>query len=219
MDTTGDDALHKRWYRVYSHPAPLNAAVAASLLRIAEWKENEVLFDPMTGSGTIPIEAALMGRNIAIGKNREFAYFKIFGRILPESREKDTIMHIYGMEKFRKHIEGAKENAKAAGVNDTIKFFQGDATKFHDMEVDVIVANPPYGLRIGSKKMIEKLYGAFLSNAINILGSNGRLVVITASYNEMRKEAMENNFIIEEEIPVRYGDLDTIVFKMHGIND
>lgn len=215
LDTTGDDALHKRWYRIYSHPAPLNASIAASMLKIAEWKKEETIFDPMTGSGTIPIEAALAGRNIATGKNREFAFFKIFDMELPPQKENKDIMEIYGMEKFRKHIEGAKENARAAGVDDTIHFFQGDATKFSDMEADVIITNPPYGLRIGSKRMIEKLYTGFLSKAKEILCDEGRIVAITASHREMMEAAKKNGFIIEEKIAVKYGDLDAVIFKMH----
>ncbi len=214
LDTTGDDALHKRWYRVYSHPAPLNAAIAASMLRIAKWRENERLFDPMTGSGTIPIEAAMAGRNIAPSKNRVFAYSKIFNLASPPEKENKKVMEIYGMEKFRKHVEGAKENAKVARVDDTITFFQGDATKFSDIEADVIITNPPYGLRIGSKRMIEKLYNGFLSRAREILGSDGRIVVITASHKEMREAAKKNDFLIKEEIPVKYGELDAIIFKM-----
>ncbi len=75
LDTTGDDAMHKRWWRVYNHPAHLNAAIACGMLRIAEWKADESLIDPMCGSGTIPIEAALMARKVP--NMRDFAYEKL----------------------------------------------------------------------------------------------------------------------------------------------
>lgn len=215
LDTTGDDALHKRWYRVYQHPAPLNTAIASAMLKLAKWNENKVLFDPMCGGGTIPIEAALMGRNIPIGKKREFAYFKIFGKEFPEIEEKENHIEIYGMEKFLKHILGAIENAKEAGVNDTIKFFRGDATNINiDVGIDIVVTNPPYGLRIGSKRIIEDLYNGFLNSLRNVLNENATIVVITSEYEILKEKALLYGYKIQEEIKVRYGNLDTIIFKM-----
>ncbi len=215
IDTTGDDALHKRWYRVYKHPAPLNASIAASLIRLADWNENKVLLDPMAGGGTILIEAALMGRNIATGKNRDFAYFKIFGEVLPEEDEKEISMELYGIEKYRKHVVGAIRNARAAGVADTIKFLQDDATKLEGIEADTVVTNPPYGLRIGSKRIIEELYSGLLASLQNVLNDDGVAVIITSNDEILRKYAKTLGYIIEEEIGVKYGNLDTVVFKLH----
>ncbi len=215
VDTTGDNALHKRWYRVYHHPASLNASIAASLIRLAGWNENKVLLDPMAGGGTILIEAALMGRNIATGKNRDFAYFKIFGEILSEEHEKEIFMDLYGIEKYRKHVVGATRNARAAGVADTIKFLQGDATKLEGIEANTVVTNPPYGLRIGSKRIIEELYSGFLDSLQNVLSDDATVVIITSNDKILRKYAEVLGYVIEEEIGVKYGNLDTAVFKLY----
>jgi len=214
LDTTGDDALHKRWYRVYQHPAPLNTAIASAMIRLARWKPDKILFDPMCGGGTIPIEAALMAKGIPIGKNREFAFFKIFGRTEPVYREKRVDMEIYGMEKFKKHVLGAIKNAEEAGVSDVIKFFRGDATSLKlDFMPEVVITNPPYGLRIGSKKIIERLYDGFLNSLRNNM-EKGIIVVITAEYDVLREKALFYGYEIKEEIDVRYGNLNTKIFNM-----
>jgi len=207
IDTTGDDALHKRWYRIYNHPAPLNPTIASCMIKIAKWNKNEILFDPMCGSGTILIEAALKERNIPIGKNRQFAYYKIFGEEIPEIKENEDIMEIYGMDKFMKHINGAILNARKAGVDDTIKFFQGDATKYC-MDADIIITNPPYGLRIGSKKIIKKLYDDFLKRAKNVK----KMVVITTQSEIFKQYAINHGFKIDMELKIKYGNLDAKIF-------
>lgn len=210
IDTTGDNALHKRWYRIYNHPAALNTTIACSMLKMAKWNKHKSLLDPMCGGGTIPIEAALMGRNIAIGKNRKFAYFNLFGEKLPVFEEGCDRMEIYGGEKFRKHLEGAIQNAIFAGVYDTIYFFQGDATEI-DVSIDIILTNPPYGLRIGSKRIIEKLYKNFLRNVARILKE--RAVIITAESEILKKAAIENGFKIHE-VKIKYGDLDASIIEL-----
>lgn len=207
IDTTGDDALHKRWYRVYNHPAPLNSAIASCMIRLANWNKNKSLFDPMCGGGTIPIEAALKERNIPIGKNREFAYFKLYGKILPYIEENREFMEIYGMDKFKKHVNGAIRNAESAGVKDTINFFQGDAT-LKKLEADIIITNPPYGLRIGSKRILKDLYSKFVENLFA-----DKIVVITAEY-KIFESFLENHYYDYYKIPVKYGNLDARIFVM-----
>ncbi len=213
VDTTGDNALHKRWWRVYNHPAHLNSTIACAMIRLAEWNTEKNLIDPMCGSGTIPIEAALIGRDIPPGKNRDFAYFKLIGKIIPEYHEKGISMELYGIEKFKKHVLGAIKNAENAGVIDTIRFKVGDATKLSGV-YDCIVTNPPYGLRIASKRVIEELYTGFLRCARDCMHSKSKIVVITAEDRLLRSLANKVRLNIEHERFVKYGGLDTRIFVL-----
>jgi tRNA (guanine6-N2)-methyltransferase len=211
VDTTGDDALHKRWWRVYNHPAHLNSAIACAMIRLSEWNRRKNMVDPMCGSGTIPIEAAMIGRNIPAGKNREFAYFKLLGKIIPNFHENKNKMELHGVEKFKKHLDGAIRNAESAGVIDTVDFRQGDATKL-DGIYDCIITNPPYGLRIASKRMIKNLYEKFIKRMQFCMHDESALVIITAE-DRILKRAVENAGLnIMHERFLKYGGLATRVF-------
>ena len=213
IDTTGDEALHRRGYRVYDHPAPLNPAIASALVMLSGWSVDEVLLDPMCGSGTILIEAGMIGKNIPPQKLRDdFAFTKIFGRELLEDvkdefEERDVETMLVGVERFRKHVKGGRMNSRMAGVY--VNFVQGDATRICIRQADVVVTNPPYGLRIARKGMIERLYEGFLRALKDIVD---RIVVITAEMKVLRDKALKLGYTIEDEIWVKYGGLDTKVF-------
>ncbi|HDO19388.1 MAG TPA: class I SAM-dependent RNA methyltransferase, partial [Thermoplasmatales archaeon] len=219
IDTTGDDALHKRWYRIYTHHAPLNTAIASAMIKFSGWSIEKALLDPMCGGGTIPIEAAMLARNIPPGKRREFSYFAMLGKVIPDVEERAVNIKITGIDRFKKHVDGAVENAVNAGVIDAITFTQGDATQIGetqigDIDVDTIVTNPPYGLRIGSKKSVEELYRGFLLNVKRLLDTGSTVVVITPYKQMMRRMVNELGYEIMDELWVRYGNLDTTIFKM-----
>ena len=225
IDTTGDEGLHRRGYRVYNHPAHLNASIASSLIKLSNWKDNEVLLDPMCGSGTILIEGAMIKRNIPPGKFRDdFAFIKIFGRealneIKSQIVENKKTLKLYGVEKFKKHIDGAVKNAENVGVADTIKFIEGDATELEKIglkEVDVVIANPPYGIRIGGKRMVRNLYNNFLNALKKITHDESRIIIITAEDKILRNASINNNYKIKEEFRVMYGGLDTVVFVLEN---
>ncbi|MCC0643128.1 MULTISPECIES: THUMP domain-containing class I SAM-dependent RNA methyltransferase [unclassified Clostridioides] len=168
IDTTGD-ALHKRGYREKANKAPIRETLASGLIYLTPWKAGRTLVDPMCGSGTILIEAAMIGINMAPGLNREFISEKwrtldkkiwwdvrkdAFNKIDNESKFK-----IYGYDIDAECIDIARENAEIAGVDEYIEFNVGDATKFKsEEEFGFIVTNPPYGERLEDKDSVKQLY-------------------------------------------------------------
>ncbi|PBH35159.1 THUMP domain-containing class I SAM-dependent RNA methyltransferase [Clostridioides difficile] len=168
IDTTGD-ALHKRGYRGKANKAPIRETLAAGLIYLTPWKAGRVLVDPMCGSGTILIEAAMIGINMAPGLNREFISEKwrtldkkiwwdvrkdAFNKIDNESKFK-----IYGYDIDEESIDIARENAEIAGVDEYIEFNVGDATQFKsEDEFGFIITNPPYGERLEDKDSVKQLY-------------------------------------------------------------
>lgn len=178
IDTSGD-ALHKRGYRDVSNKAPIKETLAAALIQLSYFKKDKSLIDPLCGSGTIPIEAALIAKNIAPGIARTFVS-ESFGIIPKEvwrecrkeahaSINDDVILDIQGSDADPRGVAIAKANAKRAGVNDCITFSEKE---LKDVELlsdyGVIITNPPYGERIGTLEEVLKLYkemgDVFLSN-------------------------------------------------------
>ncbi|GAA0236332.1 THUMP domain-containing class I SAM-dependent RNA methyltransferase [Metaclostridioides mangenotii] len=168
IDTTGD-ALHKRGYREKANKAPIRETLAAGLVYLTPWRPGRTLVDPMCGSGTILIEAAMIGLNMAPGLNREFisekwrTYDKQFWwdvrREAFDKIDSSEDFKIKGYDIDEESIEIAKENAEIAGVEDYIDFEVGDVTKFKsDEEYGFIITNPPYGERLEDKDSIKQLY-------------------------------------------------------------
>lgn len=168
IDTSGE-GLHKRGYRQEAGEAPLKETLAAALVQLSYWRKDRLLLDPFCGSGTIPIEAALIGRNIAPGLNRNFAseHWPAVDRgIWKEARveafkaiDTGAELKIKASDIDSRVIEVAKENAAEAGVDDCVEFAVKPMEKVTiDREYGVVITNPPYGRRIGSKKELGKLY-------------------------------------------------------------
>lgn len=167
LDTTGD-SLFKRGYRVEHGGAPLKENFAASLLKLTPYDGTHPLIDPMTGSGTLAIEAALIARNIAPGTWRKFAFdnFDWFNKKLhdelleeAEAQVRPLQAPILASDIDQSILEIAKLNANNAGVLNDIKFKQVAVKDFKtDLENGIIIANPPYGVRLKDKISAEKLY-------------------------------------------------------------
>ena len=169
LDTTGD-SLHKRGYRKLESKAPIAENLAAALIMLTPWHGDRILVDPFCGSGTIPIEAAMIAAHIAPGINRHFTAEKWTNLIDPknwedvreEAREEilpDIETDIQGYDLDPEMVEIARINAKKAGVDHLIHFQARDiADLSHRKKYGFIITNPPYGERIGDQKELPSLY-------------------------------------------------------------
>lgn len=171
IDTSGT-GLHKRGYRVCDVAAPIKETLAAAMVQLSFWKAGRLLVDPCCGSGTIPIEAAMIGRNIAPGLNRKFAsqewdiippeIWKEERKAAFEAIDYDADIRIEASDISGRAVEAAIENAAEAGVDDCIEFKKMDMARLTaEEEGGIVITNPPYGERIGEKKQIEAIYSAY----------------------------------------------------------
>ena len=170
LDTTGP-GLHKRGYRAVGVAAPLRETLAAAMVLLSRYRGKDPFCDPFCGSGTIPIEAALIAKNRAPGLDRSFSAQKwrwldsgLWLEAAEEAmdREYRGTYDIWGGDVDPKAVAIARANAEKAGVADTVRFAVADAAAFHRREPHGrIVTNPPYGERILEKKEAEGLYRAF----------------------------------------------------------
>ena len=164
IDTTGD-SLHKRGYRLLKAKAPIAENLACGLIMLTPWNKDRILVDPFCGSGTIPIEAAMMAANMAPGMHRSFLGMSQKEIITP-SLWKDTVEEaedmvdlnvapdIQGYDIDPDMVSIARENARKAGVEDLIHFQQRDVAS-------LIITNPPYGERLEDKETVGALYGTW----------------------------------------------------------
>ncbi len=169
LDTSGD-SLHKRGYRKLSGKAPITETLAAALILLTPWRGDRILVDPFCGSGTFPIEAAMMAAGIAPGLHRDFVSRGWSGLIpaaeweyaYEEAREAvrpDVETDIQGYDIDGGIIRCARENAKLAGVDHLIHFQQRDvAALSHPKKYGFIITNPPYGERLEDKESLPALY-------------------------------------------------------------
>ena len=171
IDTSGA-GLHKRGYRQIQGEAPLKETLAAALIKISKWSPTRPFVDVFCGSGTIPLEAAMIGQNIAPGYNREFIseeWSWMKAKVWDDARNEaddlaryDEALEIIGSDIDHRMISISQENALEAGFGDIITFKQMQATDFTTRLTDgVIISNPPYGERIGEKEAIEKVIRDF----------------------------------------------------------
>lgn len=169
LDTTGE-SLHKRGYRKLTAKAPIAENLAASLIMLTPWNKDRILVDPFCGSGTIPIEAAMMAANIAPGMKRGFTALKwehivakdVWDDCYDEARSMVDLSvdtQIQGFDIDEQMVSIAKQNARLAGVEKLIQFETRAVDKLtHDGRYGFIITNPPYGERLEEKANIPPLY-------------------------------------------------------------
>ncbi len=169
LDTSGV-SLHKRGYRKLAAKAPISETLAAALIMLTPWNKDRILVDPFCGSGTFPIEAAMIGANIAPGMNREFTAENWTG-IVPKkawyeavTEANDLIMNdikmqIQGYDLDAAVVKAAMENAREAGVDQHIHFQQRDVKDLrHPKKYGFVITNPPYGERLEEREDLPALY-------------------------------------------------------------
>ena len=169
LDTSGE-SLHKRGYRHLTAKAPITETLAAALILLTPWKKDRILVDPFCGSGTIPIEAAMMAANIAPGMNRSFTSNdwenliakKMWYQAADEAAEMvdtniDTDIQGYDIDSAM--VKAARENARLAGVDHLIHFQQREVKRLsHPKRYGFVITNPPYGERLEEKENLPTLY-------------------------------------------------------------
>lgn len=170
LDTSGE-GLHKRGYRTYLGDAPIRETLAAAMIQLSVWNPDRPLIDPFCGSGTIPVEASLIGLDIAPGMNRNFACEQFANA--PKVREKvqeealqrikrDRKLHISGFDINKDAIKLAFKHAERAGVKDNIHFQVQDMRDLSSKYAHgVIITNPPYGERLMKEDELKALYRDF----------------------------------------------------------
>ena len=169
LDTTGE-SLHKRGYRTLTSKAPITETLAAALIMLTPWKSDRILVDPFCGSGTFPVEAAMIAANMAPGMNREFLS-EDWKHLIPRKCWYDAMdeandlvdlsvqTDIQGYDIDGDIVRAARANAKAAGVDELIHFQQRSVSDLsHPKKYGFLITNPPYGERIEDKKNLPELY-------------------------------------------------------------
>ena len=216
VDFAGFD-LAKRDYKIFSHPISLKGPLAYSIVRLAKYKEGEVLLDPFCKDGTVAVEAALFASRMPVNfyrkKNFAFSKFVDFDFGKADKAIKDaTGIHAYDSQ--MRNVEAAKKNAKIAGVNKFITFSKMDTewldTKLDKASVDKIVTNLP---RAGKEnvKFIERLYKEFFYQAEFVLKDKGLIVCVTNNTDILKKYADEYKFKAKETKEILGGQLKAVI--------
>jgi 23S rRNA G2445 N2-methylase RlmL len=217
IDTSGD-SLFMRGYRKEAGDAPMKENLAAGLLMLADWDQKSPVIDPTCGSGTILIEAAMMALKIAPGSSRrEFGFQRLLGfqadvwdKVIDEAASQELSelpFKFYGYDVDRPVLRMAKENAKRAGVDHVVEFaFESVATLSPPVEKGLLIANPPYGARLGEEALLRDVYkdiGFTLKHRFKgwdawILSGNKDLIL------DMKLKATRKHFVYNGPIECRF---------------
>jgi putative N6-adenine-specific DNA methylase len=171
LDTSGY-GLHKRGYRPQAGAAPLKETLAAGIVQLSRWHPDRMLVDPCCGTGTIPIEAALIGLNLAPGRKRWFAasdWDLVGEKVWQQAKEEadalarpDRELRIYGSDRDGEVLKYARQALDLAGLTGKVFFEKKDAAEFRSkIKYGYMISNPPYGERLGERKEAEALYRTF----------------------------------------------------------
>ena len=185
VDSSGA-ILHRRGYRQETAKAPLRETLAAGMLMASGWESHKPLLDPFCGSGTIPIEAAMMALNIPPGYNRRFAFMNwpgfqpdIWESLLEETRPngQTEMPRIFASDRDAGAIQAAMNNAERAGVAEFIEFSCKSVSEIEPDGIGWVATNPPYGLRISANKDLRNLYAQF-GNVLRAKFAGWRIAVL-----------------------------------------
>jgi 23S rRNA G2445 N2-methylase RlmL len=226
LDATGDKPLYHRDYRRQLHPASMRASMAHLMLRVAGWRGGALL-DPMSGIGTIPIEAALYARGIAPGSLRRSscAIDALGGSAAPAEGKQgvaaprllsprallsaEAELDVRGIERYERHVQGAWLNLAAAAPLPGVRLEVGDACRLERSiekgRYGLAVVNPPFGRRVGSTGIVRDLYRRFARSAARC--GVRRIVALAESRAAMTLALEGAGYGIERGIAVQYGDL------------
>lgn len=195
LDTTGE-SLHRRGYRKLTSKAPITETLAAALIMLTPWNKERILIDPFCGSGTIPIEAAMIGANIAPGIKRSFLS-ENWSELLPKKvwyeaveeahdvKRTNVDMTIQGFDMDGEIIKAARQNAALAEVDQYIHFQQKEVKDLsHSKKYGFIITNPPYGERLEEKESLPQLYKE-IGRSFNSLDSWSYYII--TSYEDAEK--------------------------------
>ncbi|MBE9167260.1 RNA methyltransferase [Pleurocapsales cyanobacterium LEGE 06147] len=219
LDSSGS-SLHRRGYRPAMGLAPLKETLAAALLEMTGWTPDLPLFDPLCGSGTLPIEAALKALNIAPGLYRQrfgFQTWQDFERDLWQeivTQAKDSQLStlaapIIGSDRDLKVIEQARINASNCGLEKQIKFLQQELSSVEaPAERGIIICNPPYGQRLGNTKELESLY-QLLGDILKQRFRGWTAYILTGNKNLAKKIGLRTS----QRLPVYNGSLSCTLLK------
>lgn len=223
IDFAGFD-LSKRSYNLFMHPAAIKGTIGYYLVRLSNYSKNETLLDPFSGSGTMPIEAALFASNLSInlfnkekfaflkfGKFEDFDFNKLFKKLDKEML--DNKLKICSIDSSMKYVNHAKKNSKIAGIDKKISFSRMDTewldTKFDKGQIDKIVTKMPSF----QNKWVSDVYNEFFYQAEFILNKQGKIVLI-GSKELVKKYLDKYNFIISDERTVFSGKKEHPVFVL-----
>lgn len=217
IDSSGE-LLHRRGYRLETAKAPLRETLAASLILAAEWNKIDPLLDPFCGSGTIPIEAALLAKNVPPGLNRPFAFMlwpkydqaiweKLLGSIQPHPSKRLPI--IQASDRDAGAIEMSIANARRAGVSDLIDFTcQAISSITPPTEPGFLITNPPYGIRVNSNKDLRNLYAQF-GNVARLYCKNWIIAILCSDPSLLA----QTNVQLETALKFNNGGISVILGK------
>ncbi len=223
LNTTGK-SLHRRFYRVFHHRAALQPSIAASMIRLSGWRREELLLDPMCGSGTIPIEAALIALRIppGIGRASELALHKL--KFIDEAEAREVLEEvesevdlrfsprIVGADASPKSIEGALANAEKAGVLRAIRLRVGDVFKLREWmseAPDHVIMNPAYGIRMGIRKIREFYERACKS--IREVSPEAKLTAIVSKPTIFGRALEAAGYQVTAKRQIMYGRLNAFI--------
>lgn len=219
-------SLHRRHYYRFRHHAALKSTLAAVLLVLAGWRADETLLDPMCGGGTVPIEAALaamrrpprtgsLPRLEALGLHHPATASSVGAALRAAARGPEGLAPIIGRDRAGRCVRGARDNAAAAGVAAALDLARGDATRLEDVsEVDCVVTNPPYGVRLGRPRDLADLYRRTLAAVADRLRPDGRAVLLTAAKRAAERAAADVGLAVTARRRLSLGSLDAVAYRL-----